>query len=990
MSIIFVASKNSAFSATISAPTTAPQSYSANSQTLSLNSGADLSVDTNASGVAAVSSSYTSSTLTVSSGNAANGIKATGNYAAVQSSGSGYFSSLRLNSGIITSNNAAGATISLERSTPGLANHIISTNIQIAAGTTVSNTAADGYAIMRVNSYPSVVGSVGRFTAFETLTNAGTITANQALYYDGGPYGSRLTLNNTGTINGDLTSVSGSLLINNSGNGVINGDVSLASDLTNTVNFNISGNAVVNGNINLSYDNRLNISGGSVLGDITGSDAYINIQNSYNLVGDVDITGSGARINITGNKTLTVSDAHVNIAKIYLRSGSIINFNSNSSFSGSIENLDNVNATVNFNADNEIQSSSSIASNLNEFGKINIANGANVVNRGYIGGGSATVIGGGVSGVFEAASGGYTSSKFKISNGGKLIYSGGILRGTVSGFSSGSGTFEINSDYNESLSPLTFSSSSPIGTIQVNSGKTYTVNSDISALNTSVYGALNLGDVARTINGNLRNNSGGTINMGSASLAVSGNVSLAAGSILDFKISNLESAGAIVATGLANVDSNVRLNVAFDPAIQVTQNTSYIVVSGADGSSISDLSQGNININNSNSNRFGSYVFVAVRSEDNLVLKIIPDSVIGDKNADNVFNVVKSPNVSGALRNFQNYVDRADGVTKENALKSATPQVDNGINRSIVNVANASVRTAESRLEMGHLDNIGLSSGDSEEGYGIWARGFGSSVKQGVVGNYDGYNASSSGFALGVDKEVNHSSLLGVNFSYADTNVKSTSKTKTTSVKTYQANIYGGRHFDKFFIDGIAGFAWNEYSSNRFIEGVGLNANANYGGQTYVIKLKVGTTKKIGKGFLITPEIALTGAHSSIEKYRESGADSMNLVVNSNQYNFLEARVGTNLRYNFIRKNGEKITPEFKISYGHDFIGDRQFTTNRFVDQSNTFISQGAKVERNSLIIGLGLNLYKLNAVTISTDYLLEHKERYDSHTGSLKVRYDF
>ena len=167
-------------------------------------------------------------------------------------------------------------------------------------------------------------------------------------------------------------------------------------------------------------------------------------------------------------------------------------------------------------------------------------------------------------------------------------------------------------------------------------------------------------------------------------------------------------------------------------------------------------------------------------------------------------------------------------------------------------------------------------------------------------------------------------------------------------------------------------------------------AKANFSGETYSAKIKTGFIERFENNLELIPEVSLTYARNHINDYSEGGAGTLALQVSNRDANFLEGRVGVGLGYNALTYRGTNIYPKIKISYGYDFIGNKQTATSNFVGQSVSFDSESSRINRQSLQLDAGLNVYAMNGITVSANYILEHKTTYESHSGALRLRYDF
>jgi uncharacterized protein with beta-barrel porin domain len=423
--------------------------------------------------------------------------------------------------------------------------------------------------------------------------------------------------------------------------------------------------------------------------------------------------------------------------------------------------------------------------------------------------------------------------------------------------------------------------------------------------------------------------------------------------------------------------------------------SSYTILTGASGSSINKIYGSNI-IVAGGSNHYNGFLFTTSVVGDSLLLSVgrdVDPDFAANNNQNNLYNNIANLSTSGALLALQNYLDSgASNSAKSAALDSAAAQVDNSSNRlafnNVNNIANL-VSNRLTNLRQNNAKGSGISSGDKAHNQSGWAEVFGSATSQGNTSASNGYNAQTSGFAMGYDKQIDPQLVVGAGLVYANSRVKGSDDLKHTNINNYQLNLYSGHSFEKFFVNNVIGYGLNNYSSSRVIPVAGVTANARYQGKTYMVRSEIGTNYKVKNDFILTPTFMVTGARNTIGDYSESGANTLNLNVKNSGTNFLEGRVGLLLSKNYlVCKNA--ITPSVSMSYGYDFIGANQRVTSNFIGQSSTFATSGAKIAQGSLRLGAGLRVYQMNSFTLSADYSFEHRTQYDSHMGSFRAKYSF
>jgi outer membrane autotransporter protein len=707
------------------------------------------------------------------------------------------------------------------------------------------------------------------------------------------------------------------------------------------------------------------------------------INNSGSLVSnntfdasDFDIiSGGGGTISSYDSGNLTINNYNGSI----ITSGNLSKGSLASSSSGIALNLKSN------NAHNAINNNSGATIN----GSMALYGGETVINN------SGAINGDIVAHEAESAGASYTNynpAKITLTNNGGAIF-GNIIMGSVAG------------------SSFTLNSGSVTGNLTGNTSQTININGGSFNGNIAFKENLNLSASEINIGGNVTSNSSeAKININSGSQIVGGNFTLRSGNILALTLASNGSVGNLTTSGIADLPSGVKLNINIGNTYSyINDGAKFDIIKGGSGSTVNAISNSNIDVNSSNTNKFSVLTFSTTASNnDTLTLNVeraSAASVSNDSNIQGVYNSINEvgSNSSGEIKMLQQYIDTSSSKSDvESALKSVMVQSDNSIRLNSISVIKGSIETVENRLDNLHFVSLenrkiyqaskrysGVSTGDLSNQHAIWGQTFGTKAKQSNV-NGDGYASNSLGFAFGVDKAISKNTRLGAAVSYADSAIKSADSLKTTNVNTYQINAYGGRSFGHYFVDGVLGFALNDYNSSRNISVVGVTANSNYQGQSYTAKVRGGFVHNLGNNFNVTPEVSANFVKNNVNGYVEKNAGTLNLKVNSLSNNFFEGRVGAKLGYDTKTKSGTKISPTLSASYGYNFLNKSQTTVSNFVGQTATFNTISSKVDPRSIKVGGGIDIYAMRSTVISVNYVADKRKRYLSHSGFLRVRYEF
>ena len=505
---------------------------------------------------------------------------------------------------------------------------------------------------------------------------------------------------------------------------------------------------------------------------------------------------------------------------------------------------------------------------------------------------------------------------------------------------------------------------------------------DLGVNNIIVNGQLDLLDET-TIYGNLSlASSGAKLDIRGNSQTITGDFSTVAGSTIVASVYSASSADKIIVSGEAAIAANTKLNVSFGGGATTAIGSSYVIVEGGSGSTISEISDSNILVNGVATNRFGKFLLETEVSGNNLML-VISNAFTPTAGSSRLYNIISSDtSSSGALYQLRQYIDNAStDAVAEAAIKSATPQVDNSNNRVSFNSAQESFNLVSNRLQA----LSGISSGDEMKLKSVWGQAFGSNISQGNSGSFEGYSANLKGMAFGADKEIAEDSYFGLAASYANSSIKSRSGLKHTSINAYQLNAYHGVSFDEFFWRNLAGFVWNDYKSNRSIPSIAERSDAKYSGQTYIARSEFGTNQKLENNFIFSPSLAITAARNYVDDYSESGAGTLSLNVKSKASNFFETRAGFALSNKTTFKN-HLIMPELSMSYGYDFAHSKQKTSANFVGQTSVFDSTAANINRGSFKTGLGARIYKTDDVFFDVGYTFEQRKNLIANSIAFKA----
>jgi uncharacterized protein with beta-barrel porin domain len=294
-----------------------------------------------------------------------------------------------------------------------------------------------------------------------------------------------------------------------------------------------------------------------------------------------------------------------------------------------------------------------------------------------------------------------------------------------------------------------------------------------------------------------------------------------------------------------------------------------------------------------------------------------------------------------------------------------------------------------------------LRSGDAFAGTGMSAGGamsaksgfvqvFGSVVEQDNKtvgsGTQAGYDADSSGVAIGFDGISDAGTTVGLSLSASNTDVegKGTGKAKN-DMDTYTASIYMDKATDAGYLEGSLTFGLSENTSSRSITAAGLSRTLSgaYDSQQVSLNIGVGMPTEVAVGF-VTPFASFTGTQIETDAYTEKStvaADALRLRVAQDDVSSVVGTVG--IKYHNVMDNGG--VPMISLAINNEF-GDTTITSSNKYTGGGTAFNTSTNIEELSATLGLA---YSMGNDTTSIEFAAEadaNDDEYISYGGSFKI----
>ena len=340
-----------------------------------------------------------------------------------------------------------------------------------------------------------------------------------------------------------------------------------------------------------------------------------------------------------------------------------------------------------------------------------------------------------------------------------------------------------------------------------------------------------------------------------------------------------------------------------------------------------------------------------------------------------------SNSTNASFQAFANELAQLDAGEAARVAEQMTPDVDG----AAANVATQGLALISGVTSSRTSAIRGQSSGAALAETGVWAQGLYSDARQGTRNDVAGYNAYTSGMAIGADAKVTDSLTVGVAYGYMDSTVNS-KRGNTTEVDSHSFTVYTGYELGNYFVDSSLIYSKNENNSKREI--LNTTAKGTYDSNTLGLSVLGGYDFQLD-GMTVSPLVGMNYSNTKLDGYTEKGSAAA-LRNGSQRYEIAELGAGARLSASYPLGQG-RLEPQVQAMVYHDFAADSAKSTSTFVNAvgGSSFVAYGAKPQRTSYQTNVGAD-YKIGAFTVGGSYGYTGKKGFDSDTFAAKVRYDF
>jgi outer membrane autotransporter protein len=243
-----------------------------------------------------------------------------------------------------------------------------------------------------------------------------------------------------------------------------------------------------------------------------------------------------------------------------------------------------------------------------------------------------------------------------------------------------------------------------------------------------------------------------------------------------------------------------------------------------------------------------------------------------------------------------------------------------------------------------------------------------------IVDRYSGYEMSSAGLAIGVDKTISSFGLCGVALGYDYADQKFRSIRSRAEIEAFRAMVYNSWFNGDYYCDTYVGYTKNWYTTNRNIDiGTGAfsfseTAKSKYDDDMGSVGVDIGRTWSLGWSIL-TPSVGIHYNFISSPTVVEEGS-GLGLRVASSDYHSVRLPAGVKLSKMFPWDHGSVWMPELRAYYTRELANDTVKVRTAFAEAPGVdFVATSGVRGRDSVRVGLGLGFLVASRVNFRLDY---------------------
>jgi len=270
----------------------------------------------------------------------------------------------------------------------------------------------------------------------------------------------------------------------------------------------------------------------------------------------------------------------------------------------------------------------------------------------------------------------------------------------------------------------------------------------------------------------------------------------------------------------------------------------------------------------------------------------------------------------------------------------------------------------------------------------LWLRLAGGMVRAGDLG----FNATSQGMTIGVDKKISDDdALTGFSFGLVHSDLDWTGPGGRVKTDYARFGIYTAWLFRALFFQASlnTGFSQSDASRRIVFSDISRTATSHPDGWEVNPRLRLGCRLPVDR-LDIVPSAGLDYFQQYRDSYTESGADSLNLRVDSSRNRTVRSYLGVNISKDMSLEKDRLLTPSLRMGWARERPLDDRSITAGLQGESDNFTVYGVDKTTDILTAGMGVLWTSGNNISLSANCGLEYRQEITDQTLSMGLNYRF
>ncbi|MDF7808509.1 autotransporter outer membrane beta-barrel domain-containing protein [Pontiellaceae bacterium B12219] len=354
----------------------------------------------------------------------------------------------------------------------------------------------------------------------------------------------------------------------------------------------------------------------------------------------------------------------------------------------------------------------------------------------------------------------------------------------------------------------------------------------------------------------------------------------------------------------------------------------------------------------------------------------------GDSNAVEMVRIIQGmqpAQINTAMNDY--YGEKESSIPANNVIYRGIQNVADQVSVRADNTrARKGMASSASDLQMPQAVNGPHAPGQELQG---WVSAYGSKGTMDATDGYRGYDASQSGFLIGLDAALNDNWLIGLAGGSGSSTIDQGNA--STDIKTLYGSGYASVGTEDWFAD--MGLVYGDSDVDARL-GNAFDTTAEYRAQT--LSFFAGGGKEITRDYVIfTPELSFLGTYYFQENYQEEASNAVGRKVRSLETFNLQSSLGTSMAM-YMGLGKITFKPEISAYWLHEWIGDEEEILYSLQGANGTYALDFQAPEKDILKLGIGSSAKWGEYLELRADLDGRFGSDYSDYTLLGSVRYQF